>query len=103
MTKRSDLYPSIPTALGRKIERVAPARTEWSPTETRGIERNTKGQLRTALPEPCFSDGFRVPLSHTDSGAEFALLSSDKAYSSAGNWSIVSSEDGCQLLEITRP
>lgn len=45
--------------LGPPIRKPAPVRPEWEPTETKGVERNTRtGALRTNLPMP----GPRFPL-----------------------------------------
>ena len=45
--------------LGPPIRKPAPPVPEWVPTQTKGIERNTKtGALRTNLPVP----GSRFPL-----------------------------------------
>jgi hypothetical protein len=42
---------SLPT-LGSPIRPAAAPAHAWSPTETKGIERNPAGQVRTVSPEP---------------------------------------------------
>lgn len=50
--KRNDLSPSIPTTLGRKVERPKPTLPEWRSTGSPGIEINASGQRRTNMAPP---------------------------------------------------